>query len=526
MKKLNQEETPFLTSVTEYIGKKVVPFDVPGHHMGNMDSALKNCLGKKVFEFDINAPIGLDNLAHPAGVLKAAEDLMAQATGADNAFFLINGTSSGILAMLLTVCKAEDKIILPRNVHKSIINGLILSGAAPIFVMPTIDMELEIANQPTLDDYKKAIIKYPSAKAVFVINPTYFGAVADLANLVKFAHAHNVTVLVDEAHGAHFYFSETGPRSAMDCGADMTAISFHKTAGSLTQSSVLLQQGNRVTADAIQRVLNMINTTSPSSILMASLDSARQYMALHGREAMKYTFELVDYAIKKIDNIKGFIVCNEKHFWKKGCYDYDRTKLVLELDKISLSGFEVYYKLKKEYGVQIELAETYALLCIITAGTTKAHINALAKALNAISKQYYSRQLAYPRHSFSVKFPFQLLRPRLAFDAPNKCVNINDAEYQVSNESIMIYPPGIPLIIPGEVFTPTLIKRIKNYKKTGVTILSHYDNGNVDIVNLENWRKYKFAEIKLKEYEMNHLISPRSDDYIAPFEGKEHQGTL
>ncbi|MFA6662276.1 MAG: agmatine deiminase, partial [Bacilli bacterium] len=157
---------------------------------------------------------------------------------------------------------------------------------------------------------------------------------------------------------------------------------------------------------------------------------------------------------------------------------------------------------------------------------TKAHINALAKALNAISKQYYSKQLAYPRHSFSVKFPFQLLRPRLAFDAPNKCVNINDAEYQVSNESIMIYPPGIPLIIPGEVFTPTLIKRINNYKKTGITILSHYDNGNVDIVNLENWRKYKFAEIKLKEYEMNHLISPRSDDYIAPFEGKEHQGTL
>jgi arginine decarboxylase len=208
MGKGDQNKVPFIEALKDYVKEDVVPFDVPGHHMGNIDNAATALFGHEVYRCDVNAPIGLDNLAKPNGVILEAEQLLAEACGADEGFFLINGTSSGIIAMILTAVKANEKIILPRNVHKSIVNGLILSGAVPVYVMPEIDNDLEIANQPSLDDWKRAILRNPSAKAVFVINPTYFGSVGPLKDIVEFAHAHHMAVLCDEAHGAHYYFQE------------------------------------------------------------------------------------------------------------------------------------------------------------------------------------------------------------------------------------------------------------------------------------------------------------------------------
>ena len=360
MAKLDQRRTPFLDSIKRYASKDVVPFDVPGHHMGNIENKATKLFGKKLFRLDVNSPIGTDNLAHPKGSILAAEKLLADATGADEAFFLINGTSSGIIAMILAAVKAGERIILPRNVHKSIINALILSGAIPEYVMPAIDSDLEIANQPSVEDYEKAILRHPSAKAVFVINPTYFGAVADLKSIVEVAHAHNMAVLVDEAHGAHYYFhAEGSPITAMDAGADMSSVSFHKTAGSLTQSSVLLVKGKRFSRYEIQKALNITNTTSPSMILMASLDAARSYMALEGKKKQEETYGLAEYAYDKINKIDGFYVAGKKHFLKYGAYDYDKSKLVIGLDHLDIDGFQLYYLIKKDYNIQFELAETY-----------------------------------------------------------------------------------------------------------------------------------------------------------------------
>ena len=185
MKKLSQNSTPYLSALKKYVSGDVLPLDVPGHHMGNVKNKLKDFLGEQVFRADVNAPIGMDNLANPRGVIDQAQKLMAEFTHADECFFLINGTSSGILAMIMSACKANDRIILPRNVHKSIISALILSGASPVYVAPKLDADLEIANQPSVEDYIKTMQKYPSAKAVFVINPTYFGSVNDLKTIVK-----------------------------------------------------------------------------------------------------------------------------------------------------------------------------------------------------------------------------------------------------------------------------------------------------------------------------------------------------
>jgi len=526
MESERQKRLPFVDALKRYVKEGISPFDVPGHHMGNVDNELKKYLGNIVYKADVNAPYGLDNLAHPQGVLLEAEQLMAEACGASSSLFLINGTTSGILAMIMSVCKANDKIILPRNVHKSVTNALVLSGAVPIYIKPNLDMQLEIANQPSIEDYKKAIIKYPSAKAIFIINPTYFGAVLDLKELVEFAHKHNMLVLVDEAHGAHYYFSNEGLNNAMSAGADISAVSFHKTGGSLTQSSVLLLNGDKIDKNEIRKTLNILNSTSPSTLLLASLDAARHYMANEGEEAMKRVYDLANYAVEKLANIQGFIPRSKEYFISKGCYDYDITKLVIELDNIKLSGFEVYRMLKEKYHVQMELAESYVILGIIAIGTRKEDIDQLAIALKDISKKYYCHKKSYPKHYFDMNYPISIVRPRTSYHAPAKRVRIEDSLHEISKESVMIYPPGIPLIAAGEIITKEIIEALIRYRKSEVTILSDYDDGTINVIDLDNWRKYNKYRKKIADYIENKKVNPRHDNYHMPFEGDEHQGTL
>jgi arginine decarboxylase len=527
MGKLDQSKTPYVDALKKYVADDVSPFDVPGHHMGNIDNAATELFGHEVYHCDVNAPLGLDNLAKPSGVILESERYLADACGADEAFFLINGTSSGIIAMILTAVKAGEKIILPRNVHKSIINSLILSGAVPEYVMPAIDDELEIANQPSLEDWKKAILKNPSAKAVFVINPTYFGSVGPLVEIVKFAHEHHMAVLCDEAHGAHYYFScPHCPVSAMAAGADMSSASFHKTVGSLTQSSVLLMHTTLFSRADVQKSLNNINTTSPSGILIASVDAARSYMASQeGAEAMERTYELAAYARSEIHKIPGFIDEGREHFLAHGSYDYDESKLVIGLDHLDIDGFQLYHLLKEKYDIMMELAETYAVLGIFAIGTKKEHVDHLIGALQEISHDHYHKDVTYPDHHFDNSFPFMLLRPRVAFHAPGKVVPVEKCDGAISKEQVMMYPPGIPLIVPGEVWTKELVERVKHYESIGIKLLSSYPEG-YEIVDTEKWTRFSIYEKRLQDYYLNRKTTPEADGYHLPFEGLSHKETL
>lgn len=486
-----QKKTPYLDALRAYLKENIAPFDVPGHHMGNVENDFKKLIGLTAYQCDVNAPRGLDNLNHPTGVIKEAQELMADAYQADEAFFLINGTSSGIMAAMMATCSAYDKVILPRNCHKSVINGLIISGASPIFIAPEYDLDLEIANQPTLKNYLEAMNQHPDAKAIFVINPTYFGACLDLETLVAEAHKRNMIVIADEAHGAHFAFNAYGPHSAMACGADLSAVSLHKTLGSLTQSSILLRKGNRVTHDQLSKTLAIINTTSPSTLLIASLDAARKYMALNGQSQLNDIVNLANYARKEINRISGFRARGREHFMNHKVYDYDDTKLVIELEHIDLTGFELYKILKDEYHIQMELAETYTILGIIAVGSKKAHIDKLINALRDISDRYIKLDDSYPKFHYTMGFAKGVLRPRSAYQAPSKRISIEQSEGCISRESMMIYPPGIPLIIPGEVFTKEIIEHILYYRTTNATIISDYDNGDVAVVDLEKYPEYK-----------------------------------
>jgi lysine decarboxylase len=488
-------KTPFYSAVISYINSSVTPFDVPGHKLGAINTELRKFLGRRAFEFDVNAPKGLDNLNHPRGVLKEAQELFADAFGARKAFFLVNGSSVGLLTMILYSVKANDKIILPRNVHKSIINGLILSGAIPVFIKPNIDGELGIAGGINLKSIKDTIKEHPDAKAVLIINPTYFGVTSNLKKIAEHVHEHNMLLLVDEAHGSHFHFSDRLPPSAMQSGADMSVLSIHKTGGSLTQSSALLVKSERIDCDEIQNILNMLQSTSPNSLLLASLDVTRKYLVLHGKRAIGHSIELAKYAVNRLKDIPGIKVVDKKYFKEKKEFGYDSSRLVIKVNELGLSGFEIYNILREEYSIQLELAETYCILAIITIGTKKKHIDTLVNALNDLSYRFYGKFVPYIVPKFQYSFPKMLYRPRLAFHAPYKKIKLDDdAIGEVSAESIMIYPPGIPLIIPGEVITKELVDMLDLYQEQGSTILKQEEGPYIKVIDKDNWKLFQNDE--------------------------------
>lgn len=487
MNKEKQNNTPFFSEMKKYIESDPTCFDVPGHKMGNFDNDLEEYAGKTLYKLDVNAPIGLDNLYHPHGVIKEAEDLLADLYNVDEALFSINGTTCGIMTMIIGTIDAKEKIILPRNVHKSIINSLILSGAYPIFVMPDTDPETGIANGVKIDNYIKAMDENPDAKAVFVINPTYFGVTSNIKKLAKEAHERNMIVIADEAHGSHLYFHEDLPLGAMAAGADISSVSLHKTFGSLTQSSAILINKERINVSRIKKVYAMLSSTSPNHILLASIDVARKRMALDGHKLLSNTLDLARKTRERINKIRGFHCLDKSYLDGNGRFDIDETKLVINTSEVGLSGFEIFKLMREVENVQMELGEISELLAIFTIGTTQKDADRLVEGLQKISDKYYDITDIKTIPHFSYSFPELIVRPREAFHAPSKVISLDDAVGEISAESIMIYPPGIPLAIPGEIITQNAIDLLHFYEKEGGVVLSDSPDGYIKVLDQDKW---------------------------------------
>lgn len=487
MNKEKQNNTPFFSEMKKYIESDPTCFDVPGHKMGNFDNDLEEYAGKTLYKLDVNAPIGLDNLYHPHGVIKEAEDLLADLYNVDEALFSINGTTGGIMTMIIGTIDAKEKIILPRNVHKSIINSLILSGAYPIFVMPDTDPETGIANGVKIDNYIKAMDENPDAKAVFVINPTYFGVTSNIKKLAKEAHERNMIVIADEAHGSHLYFHEDLPLGAMAAGADISSVSLHKTFGSLTQSSAILINKERINVSRIKKVYAMLSSTSPNHILLASIDVARKRMALDGHKLLSNTLDLARKTRERINKIRGFHCLDKSYLDGNGRFDIDETKLVINTSEVGLSGFEIFKLMREVENVQMELGEISELLAIFTIGTTQKDADRLVEGLQKISDKYYDITDIKTIPHFSYSFPELIVRPREAFHAPSKVISLDDAVGEISAESIMIYPPGIPLAIPGEIITQNAIDLLHFYEKEGGVVLSDSPDDYIKVLDQDKW---------------------------------------
>ena len=382
---MEQSKAPIYEALKRFKSMRVVPFDVPGHKRGKGNPELTSFLGQQCMDVDVNSMKPLDNLCHPVSVIREAEELAAEAFGAKHAFFMVNGTTSAVQAMVFAAVKEGEKIILPRNVHRSAINALVVNGAIPVYVNPGVNKALGIPLGMSVKEVEKAIENNPDAKAVFVNNPTYYGICSDLKKVVEIAHRAGMLVLVDEAHGTHFYFGDNLPVSAMEAGADMASVSMHKNGGSLTQSSFLLIN-NYVSEGYTRQIINLTQTTSGSYLLMSSLDLSRKNLALNGKEIYRKVLELADYARGEVNKIGGYYAFGRDLVDGDAIYDFDLAKLSIHTRDIGLAGIEVYDMLRDYYDIQIEFGDIGNILAIISVGDTPLMIERLISSLSEIER--------------------------------------------------------------------------------------------------------------------------------------------
>ena len=460
----SQSKAPVLEAMTQHLQNRVVPFDVPGHKGGRGNSELTDFLGKSCLKADVNSMKPLDNLSHPVSVIKEAQDLAAEAFGAKTAFFIVNGTTGSVQTMIMTACKSGDKIIMPRNVHRSAINALVVNGAIPVYVNPGTNKELGIPLGMSVENVKKAIAENPDAKAVLINNPTYYGVCSDLREIVRIAHENNMLALVDEAHGTHFYFGENMPVSGMAAGADMAAVSMHKTGGSLTQSSILLC-GSNINSDYVRQVINLTQTTSGSYLLISSLDIARKNLALNGKSIFKKTVQFAEYARNEINKLGGYYAFGNELCDNNAFYDFDKTKLSIHTRDIGLAGIEVYDILRDDYGIQIEFGDIGNILAIISAGDRALEIERLISSLSEIKRLYSKDKTGMFDHEYIN--PEVITAPQKAFYSNKRSIPINQSSGMVCGEFVMCYPPGIPILAPGEKITDEIINYINYAKEKG-----------------------------------------------------------
>ncbi len=472
MEYYSQDRAPILEALEKMKRARLVPFDVPGHKRGRGNPELTEFLGEQCLSVDVNSMKMLDNLCHPVSVIKDAERLAADAFGAAHAFFMVGGTTSAVQAMVMTACKRGDKIIIPRNVHRSAINAMILCGAVPVYVNPQMDSMLGISLGMSVADVEQAIRENPDAKAVFVNNPTYYGICSDIKSIAKLAHDNGMLLLADEAHGSHLYFSDKLPVAAMHADADMAALSMHKSGGSLTQSSILLI-GDRVPEGYVHQIINLTQTTSASYLLLASLDVSRRNMALRGREMIDKIIDQVEYARDEINTIGDYYAYSRELINGDSIFDFDITKLSVYTRSIGLAGIEVYDLLRDEYDIQTEFGDIANLLAYVSVGDRLKDIERLVSALAEIRRNY--RQTGRKMLKAEYINPQVVCGPQEAFYGEKESLPIDQTVGRVCSEFVMCYPPGIPILAPGEMITEEILQYIRYAKKKGCSMTGPED---------------------------------------------------
>ncbi|MGN0677106.1 MAG: aminotransferase class I/II-fold pyridoxal phosphate-dependent enzyme, partial [Ruminococcus sp.] len=409
-----------------------------------------------------------------------AEDIASEAFGASHAFFMVGGTTSAVQSMIMYACKDGDKIILPRNVHRSAINSLILCNAVPVYVNPDVNNQLGIALGMSVEQVRKAIEENPDAKAVLVNNPTYYGICSDLKKITEIAHAHNMLVLVDEAHGTHFYFGDNFPITAMKAGADIASVSMHKSGGSLTQSSFLLM-GDKINSDYMRQIINLTQTTSASYLLLSSLDISRKRLALHGKEIFAKTVEMAEYARSEINSIGGYYAYSKELINGDSIFDFDISKLSIHTLPVGLAGIEVYDLLRDEYDIQIEFGDIGNILAYLSVGDRKQDIERLISALAEIRRRFGKSKAGMLSQEYIN--PIVAETPRKAFYADKISLPLDETCGKICTEFVMCYPPGIPILAPGELITMDIIKYIKYAKEKGCSMTGTEDI-NIERLNV------------------------------------------
>jgi arginine decarboxylase len=463
-KLIDQKQSPLLSALRIWADRDDAPFHTPGHKKGEASSAAFQALiGHRALRADLPELPALDNLFAPQGVIQQAQELAAAAFGADRTWFLANGSTSGVIAAILATCHPGDTIVLPRNAHQSVISGVILAGANPVFVMPEYDVDGDLAHGVTAAAIAEALAQYPQTTAVLIVSPTYYGVCSDVKSIAAITNQCGIPLIVDEAHGAHFGFHPDLPMTALESGADVVIQSTHKTLSALTQAAMLHIQGDRVNADRVTRALALVQSTSPNYLLLASLDAARQQMATVGAQLLTQTLIQVDRVIEGLQQLPGISILQLRA--APGFTALDRTRLTVNVSGLGITGFTADEILTAQFGVICELPSLRHLTFIFSIGTTEKDADRLIAAISQLAKQ------THPTESIPVgSYPAPaatMISPRDAFFAATRTLPIDEAINQISAELICPYPPGIPVLLPGEKITAAAIEYLQMVQRSG-----------------------------------------------------------
>mgnify|MGYP003372752404 CR=1 FL=1 len=449
-----------INELSEIVDKDLISFHVPGHKLGKIYDRLGYTpILEKMYKMDTTEIIGTDNLHLPEGIIRKSQQRASEAFKSDYTYYLINGTTCGIQASIMAICYPKDKLIVNRDCHQSVINGCILGDIKPVYINSNINKENNIINGVNINEVINVINSNLDAKAILLTYPTYYGCTYDLKTICDYAHNKNMVVIIDEAHGAHLGLSDELPQTALEQGADIVIQSTHKTLPSFTQSSMIHTKGSRVDNNRLEVNLRMIQSSSPSYTLMASLELAVDIYINSGKELMN---ELLFNIYKFKDNIKSKIPINIYN-------DYDKTKIFIESKKLGLTGYKLEEVLRYKYNIQVELSNYYGILLICTIGNISKDFDILEKALidiyNKCNDEIYIEEIIYPKD-----IPIQALTPREAFYKPKKSVKIYESVGKISGEYIIPYPPGISLLSPGEIISKDIIDYMLYCSKKGMSV--------------------------------------------------------
>lgn len=474
--KLDQTRTPLVTALKEYSG--TIRFHMPGHRGSDLaPPELVELIGKAAIAADVTGVPGLDDLHQPTGVLREAQALLAQAFGASESHFIVNGTSGAVHAMVLSCVRPGRRLLIPRNIHKSILSGIILSGATPAFCTPEYDEYLGIAMGVPPEHLEACLRRYDDIDAVLLVNPTYYGVTTDLARICQAAHSSGATMLVDEAHGPHFRFHQAFPAPALECGADMCAHGMHKILGSLTQSSILHIRGERVERWRVRAALRVIQSTSPSYLLMASLDAARKQMVTNGKGLLERALQMARTLRNEVNEIQGLVCFGREILGRPGVTDLDETKVTVTVKELGITGYQAEDYLRRKFNIQAEMSDLFNVLFIVSFANTEQDIKRLIEALKALAREakgMSSKQVrGILKQASTIVLPPEpefRMSPREAFFAQTERVPLEKAVGRISAETVTCYPPGIPILYPGEVISPTEADYLRMVRATSLRV--------------------------------------------------------
>ncbi|HEX5273701.1 MAG TPA: aminotransferase class I/II-fold pyridoxal phosphate-dependent enzyme [Candidatus Rubrimentiphilum sp.] len=483
---MDQSKTPYFQALLDYVDAGVIPFHTPGHKQGiGMDLAFREFIGDNFCAIDLTPMPGIDDLLQPTESLLEAQQLAAEAYGADHTYFLINGSTSGNQCMMMAALNPGDKLAVPRNAHKSMLGGLVMSGVEPIYMQPVIDEGLHMDHCVTPETVAQTLEKHPDVKAVYVVTPTYYGVAADIKGIVKVARAAGKLVLVDEAWGPHFHFHPDLPMSATAAKADLVINSTHKMLSAFSQCAMLHEIGPRIRIDRLEGVLKMFLSTSPNLPMVASLDVARKQMAMDGLELLSRTIELARETRKRLNAIDGVYCFGDELKGRPGVFDLDPTKVTITVKDLGYTGYEASAILRRRYNVQVELADLFNVVALFTIGTSQEAADRLVQGVAELAREdrpvdifspsgILERRLKTGSYKLPAIPPMRML-PRDAFLAPTEAVRFKQSKGRICAETISPYPPGIPVIAPGEELTDEIIDYLSLEIKAGVRMQGPFD---------------------------------------------------